>query len=251
LYPRSTVAGALAAFGTAAHPAVPLLLSSSRLKADQDHDTGWKIQLAVAAKIIAPESTNALAPLIEDLGSSKPYIRQQTIYALGRLGTNAVEETPALLKCLSHPDSQTRIDATEALGNIGVASDEFIIRLGENLSHTNHFVADAALSVLGRFASASKLAFETIIKRAISSPIDRDVRRQAKYTLIDIARRDLKFLLESLDDSDVAVRSGALKVFYDLERGVPESIPKLQQLATNDPDASVRSLAVDVLRQQQ
>jgi hypothetical protein len=85
----------------------------------------------------------------------------------------------------------------------------------------------------------------------MSSPVASDVREQTKYRLIDIARRDPTFLLQCLDDSDAGVRSGALKVFYDLARDVPESIPKLRQLTTNDPDTSVRSLADDVLRLQQ
>jgi hypothetical protein len=33
----------------------------------------------------------------------------------------------------------------------------------------------------------------------------------------------------------------------DLERLIPESVPKLRELAASDPDANVRSLANDVL----
>jgi hypothetical protein len=84
----------------------------------------------------------------------------------------------------------------------------------------------------------------------MSSPVERDVRQQSKWALINVSRDDPTFLLECLDDPDAGVRSGAISVFYDLARIVPQSIPKLRQLTANDPDPSVRSLAADILRLQ-
>jgi hypothetical protein len=37
-------------------------------------------------------------------------------------------------------------------------------------------------------------------------------------------------------------------VFHDLERRVPQAIPKLQALAEKDPDPDVRSRAADILK---
>ncbi len=129
-------------------------------------------------------------------------------------------------------------------------SDEIIIALGENISHANQFAAQEAEAALGQFASRSKLAFVTLIKKAICGGIGGQDLQQSKYYLINISRDDPKFMLECLDDSDAKVRLGALIVFYDLVRGVPEAIPKLRELATNDPDANVRSRAADVLQLQ-
>jgi HEAT repeat protein len=65
---------------------------------------------------------------------------------------------------------------------------------------------------------------------------------------MNISRADPTFLLQCLDDPDDQVRSGALMVFHDLERRVPQAIPKLQALAEKDPDPDVRSRAADILK---
>lgn len=243
---RDGIAAALGEFGDAARPVLPALQVASR-----NPYSSLRLQSAVAIKRIAPNMPESLAPLIRDLESSELGNKQQTIYALERLGTNAIDAVPALMKCLSHPNAQTRTDATRCLRSMGVTSDEFIALLGQNLSHTNHFVSDEALSTLVGLARSSKAAFVTALRVALGGPVGRDVRQQAKYGLINVSRVDPTFLVECLDDSDSKVRSGALKVFYDLARGVPASIPKLQRLATSDPDGSVKSLAADVLRMQQ
>lgn len=250
LYGRSSIAGALATFGKQAGCVVPLLLTDCQREIKPHNDNGWRIQLAIAAKTIAPENHETLAPLFKDLESPAMFVRQQTISALGRLGTNGLDAVPALLNCLSNANTQTRIDATEALNNIGVTSDAFTMALGENLSCPNSFMAGDAESTLGKLAMNSKLAFVTLIKKGVCGGIGRDESQQARWALVNISRADPKFMLECLDDSDADVRLGALMVFYDLERGVPQSIPKLREMAANDPDAGVRRQATNVLQLQ-
>jgi len=250
LYGRSSIAGALACFPKQSRPIAPLLLSDCEREAEHHWDNRWRINLTLAVKAIAPDMPGTLNPLLKDLDASQAGMRQQTIYALGRLGTNGLDAVPALLKCLSHPDSQTRIDATRALDEIGVTSDEFIADLGDNLSCTNHFMSQEAEGTLAKLANHSKLAFVMLIKKGVCGQISRDDRFQAKWSLVNISRDDPKFLLECLDDSEPAVRSGALVVFYDLARGVPQAIPKLRALSTSDPDPEVRSWAADVLKLQ-
>jgi len=89
-----------------------------------------------------------------------------------------------------------------------------------------------------------------LIKKGVGGQVSYDTRSQAKWSLINISRDDPKFLLECLDDPDAPVRSGALIVFYDLARSVPEAVPKLRELSKSDPDQDVRSQAADVLRLQ-
>ncbi len=242
---RDGIADALASFGEAARPALPLLLTAS-----QSQYFYLREKAAVAVKKIAPERTNSLATLIQDLNNREPGYRQQAVYTLGRLGTNGAEAVPALMECLSHPDTQTRIDAARALNKIGVTSDEFISAMGENLSCTNYFMAGEARETLARFAPTSRLAFVTLIKRGVRGPVSRDVRFQAKWALVQASRQDATFLLDCLDDSDVALRSGSLAVFYELAQRVPQAIPKLKELARHDPDPSVRNLAAEVLKLQ-
>ena len=81
----------------AARSALPVLLAASH-----GQDLNLRREAAVAAKIVAPDNSEALVPLIKEINYTEDY-RQPAIYALGQLGTNALPAVPALLKCLDHP----------------------------------------------------------------------------------------------------------------------------------------------------
>lgn len=242
-YVRASTADALSTFGTNALPTIPILLSG-----EEDKDANTRAHIAVAIKKIAPQTPNALEPVIRNLEHGDAC--QQTLYILGTLGTNGVDAMPVLVKCLRSRDAQVRTDTEQCLQKIDRFSDEIIVALGENLSYTNEFTAGEAIPTLYQFASRSRLAFITLLKNGLFGSHPRDYRQQAKYKLIDVSREDPTFMIECLDDPDAQVRSGALIVFYDLARGVPSSIPKLRELAASDPDDDVRSRAADVLKLQ-
>lgn len=240
---RAEVADALSTFGTNAVSAIPILLSGQ-----QDTDANARAHIAVAIKKISPDTVHALDPVIQNLEHGNSC--QQTLYILGTLGTNGMEALPALLKCLRYSDAQIRTDTERCIQNLNCFSDEIIEALGENLSHANEFVMGEAYATLGKFAGRSKLAFVTLMRMGMFGNHSQDWRFQAKWSLITVSREDAIFMLQCLDDPDVQVRQGALIVFYDLERGVPQAIPKLRELAANDPDSDVRSRAADVLKLQ-
>ena len=240
---RSSIAGLLAGFGDRARSMVPLLMADSRSHEIPGNRLDWKIGLASAAKKIAPDITNTLAPLIEDLGSNDDGIQQRMIRGLGALGTNGIDAVPALLNFLTNNATQIRCDAIEALDAIKVKSDTYIANLAHIVSDTNYFVAHDSQSSLCTLAADSQLAFNTVLKYAISAHIDNDVQEQAKWRLRDISRKNTKFLVNSLDNPDPAVRSGALVVFYHLNQCVRESFDKLFWMESHDPDSATRALA--------
>jgi hypothetical protein len=146
---------------------------------------------------------------------------------------------------LHNPERSVRDQAELCVQNINFCSEEVIDALGENLS------LGEAYPTLGKFAGRSKYAFITLVKKGVCSPVSKDVQQQSKWMLIGVSQKDPTFMLECLEDSDPDVRAGALRVFYELERGIPSSIPKLRQMATNDPAPFVRDLAARVFRLQQ
>jgi HEAT repeat protein len=240
---RAEVADALSTFGTNAVSAIPILMSGQ-----QDPDANARAHIAVAIKKIAFDTPHALDPLIHNLEHGNNC--QQTLYILGTLGTNGMEALPALLNCLRFGDAQVRTDTERCIQNLDCFSDDIIEALGENLSYNNEFTWGEAYSTLGKFAGRSKLAFVTLIKKGLLGNHSKDWRFQAKWALITVSREDASFMLQCLDDPDAQVRSGALLVFHDLERSVPQAIPKLRELAEKDPAPDVRSRAADVLKLQ-
>jgi HEAT repeat protein len=240
---RSSIAGLLAGFGDKAGFMVPSLMQDSRSKDLPINRPGWKIALAVSAKKIAPENTNALSSLLDDFDSCDGGTQQQRFRAFGELGTNGLDAVPTMLKFLANDTTQLRCDAIEALDAVGVKSDTYIADLAKIVSDTNYFVAHYSQASLCTLAADSQLAFNTVLKDAISAHVDNDVQEQAKYRLLDISRKDPKFLVSSLDSPDPAVRSGALVIFYPLNQCVRESFRKLERMSHEEPDSAIRALA--------
>jgi HEAT repeat protein len=114
---RVEVAGSLAAFGSRARSALPLLMADSLLE-NAPHDNRWRISLCLAAKTIAPDMPETMAPLLKDLDSSDQMIRVDTIQCLESYsdrGGNCAEVIPKLRQMETNdPDSNIRSDA----GNI-------------------------------------------------------------------------------------------------------------------------------------
>ena len=240
---RFGVADALSTFGTNAVSAIPLLLSGL-----QDPDPQARAHIAVAIKKIAPNTPHALDPVIQNLENGEAC--QQTLYILGTLGTNGMEALPGLLKCLRSGSIYDRPPAERCILKLDCFTDEKIEALGENLSHPNELTYGETYATLGKFADRSQLAFAILLKQGLLGNHTEDWRVQVRFPLMNISRADPTFLLQCLDDPDAQVRAGALMIFHDLDRRVSQAIPKLRELAANDPDPDVRSCAADVLKLQ-
>ena len=239
---RGGIAQALATFGNAARPALPLLLAESK-----NPYFDLRLHASIAVRTIAPDITNALAAPIRDLSSPEGGVRQRTLWALRNLGTNAVDALPALIHCLSHPDGQTQLDAQTCIEQMGMFSDEVLANLSTNALGGNRFVAGNAVDILARQARHSHAAFAALLK--VVKPSGNEAQEQAKYKLIDLARQDPKFVLLSLEDPEATLRQQALAVLYDLAVTVPDSVPILVRLL-NDTHAPVRAFAGKVLHRQ-
>jgi hypothetical protein len=248
---RSSIAGMLAEFGNESRSMVPLFIKDSHGKDLPINRPGWKIALAVAAKKIAPENTNALSALIDDFESCDGGTQQQRFRAFAELGTNGIDAVPVMLKFLTNDTTQIRCDDIEALNAIGVNSDEYIHNLSQIVGDTNVFVSQYSQSALCTLATNSQLAFEATLKYAVSAHVDRDeVQTQAIYRLAEISGKNPKFLVKCLDNPDPAIRSGALVVFFNVHQCVRESFDKLFLMSAKEPDAAIRTLADVVFHQQ-
>jgi hypothetical protein len=238
---RSSIAGALVVFPNQSRSMIPLMLADCDVNT-KDQWNQCRINLTIAIKAIDPDFPSALNPLLKDLNNPNGGVRQQTINALGRLGTNGYEAVPALLKCLFHSDRQTRIDAIEALNKIGVDSDEYINALGKNLSFSNEYVVGHAEETLVALAGRSELAYNTIVGSG-----------HATFLLGDAMQTNTPALLRGLESKDQKVRLGTLEIFNEFRTPtarphmVPEALPKLRELSTSDSDPKVRERAADML----
>jgi len=122
--------------------------------------------------------TTAYKPVSNDLESaphlSEPFVRvwsvQETVAdALGRIGADAV---PAIIKALSHPDVEVRVQATHALALIGSRAEAAVPELARLLSDDNEEVRRGAARALGQIGPAASSAIPQLL-RLMEKPISR------------------------------------------------------------------------------
>ncbi|HEY5311437.1 MAG TPA: HEAT repeat domain-containing protein [Pirellulales bacterium] len=96
---------------------------------------------------------------------SEPFIRvwsvQETVAdALGRIGGDAV---PALVKALSHPNAEVRVQATHALALIGSRAKPAVPELSRLLGDDNQEVRRGAARALGQIGPAAGSAVPALL----------------------------------------------------------------------------------------
>jgi HEAT repeat protein len=105
---------------------------------------------------------------------SEPFARawsvQETVAdALGRIGGDAV---PAIIKALSHPDVEVRVQATHALALIGSRAAAAVPDLARLLSDESEEVRRGAARALGQIGPAASSAIPQLL-RLMEAPITR------------------------------------------------------------------------------
>jgi hypothetical protein len=118
------VAGALAAIGADAVPALAQVLVDGDVRKD-DHSVYGKLYPAVFAlsKIGAP-ARGAVSALVCVLGDANHHVRERAAVTLGAIGPDAGEAVSALIVALDDQDWEVRSNAAWALGRIGRAAEQ-------------------------------------------------------------------------------------------------------------------------------
>jgi HEAT repeat protein len=179
------------------------------------------------------QGTPALVNLLTDLRT--PRLHDDLIDALAALGPPAVS---FLAEALKEPSDGIRLDALEALGEIG--NDEAVAVLAQALDRASSTVQRAAAEALSRIDSSAALR---ALARALAN--DRlDIRETARARLGEVeASRAISALAAVLDDEDRSVHRAAIDALGSLG---PAAVPALAQ-ALDNADAGVRGLAATAL----
>lgn len=87
---------------------------------------------------------------IEDDDRIQPRGRHNVLYILGRLGKNATESVPHIIKYLNDKNPDTRAVAANALGKIGAETENSIPYLVKLLYDDERWVKQSAITALKR-----------------------------------------------------------------------------------------------------
>ena len=240
-YEAAGIADALANFGSAAKLAVPGLLA-----AGTSHDPYVRTRVAAALQRIAPDTPDALQPLMRNLRASPTMVRQQALWALEQLGTNGAPALPVLVsRSLRDPIPEVRVIALRCVAKIGLIDDAVLAGISKNATNSNYNVATEAVETLARFARRSQGAFVALLSAKPHSPVSA-ARGSAGMQLELISHQDPNFLVHCLAYEDSLLRCYAMKVLYAMEERIPAAVPSLVH-ALQDADPDVRAAATNCL----
>lgn len=172
--------------------------------------------------------------LMEALESPEPSIRKNAAFALGSMGSEAVEAIPALFSALTTWEQTDRIDAALALHQIALASPDNLNRvlaeLETALGDQSASVRQGATVGLGLFGAAATPAIDPLIA-TLQDP-DEEVRVGAAIALKRIGAPAIPALTAALTHENAQVRA---KAAFALGRINAAAMPKVAAtLETSD-----------------
>lgn len=252
---RVAAAGAIGAFGPKASEVVEELIRCHR----DDKDSGVVLSCSLALADIGKPS---VPHLIDELGNSRPDVRNRTAFILGKIGAAAHDAIPNLIELLADDDSVRGI-AAEAILRIGPreealetliphlesedpevrgmvaltvskirnAAGRALSKIRELLDDENPRMRRDAVMAIGNFGSEAYQCIAAVKVRLEDE--DQQVRRSAVYALSEISSDStdvLPHLTTALDDEDPGVRSAAAVAIGHFGPAATDLVPKLIRL---------------------
>ncbi len=215
------------------------------LRESTEDEAPYECQVIESLWEIAPGNENAIAALVELIGSTED---ENTYYpvadTLRKIGTGNEAAITRLVELLDSTEDEytpwTRIQAAESLGDIGSGNETAIAALVELLGSTqDESTRMAAADSLGKIEPGNQTAIAAL-EELLDSTQDEDIRRQAAYSLGKIepgnqtAITALVELLGSTQDEDIRRQAA-----YSLEKigtGNETAITRLEELLDSTED---------------
>jgi HEAT repeat protein len=164
--------------------------------------------------------------------------------ALSKIGTNAL---PVLTKALQSPETETRGQATRALGTIRAPRDEIVPLLLKMLKDSEPGCRVQAAQILGTSALPNPTIVAGLVGALNDSAID--VRVAAVQGLRQghrMAASAVPDLIRCLDDSSPVVRQSSAEALGAFGPAARQALPRLARVA-DDTDERVRVAATGAI----
>ncbi len=185
------------------------------LKASGDQNAGIAVP---AGGGLSKFGTNALPFLATALESPQTETRRQATRALGTIHAPRDEIVPLLLKMLNDKDGVVRVQAVQALGMSGLPNPTMVAGLVGVLSDPATEVRIAAIRALTQGHRMAARAVPDLVKCLDdNSPLVRQAAAEALGTFGTPAKSTLPRLTQAADDKDEKVRVAATGAIAKIE----------------------------------
>lgn len=192
------------------------------------------VRKAVVIALDSRRDSAAARSLLLAVTDDDPEVRMLATEALGKTGS--AEHAEAIIPLLDDEDLWVRASAARALGRIG--ADRFGAVLADHLKQATDIFLLALVDVVG--AAAVREALEPLL--ALTAHDDHEVRKTVLSALSSYDWASVRpAVLSHVSDPHWSVRKAATEIL--MHRRDPATDLLLEQMATDDPDPTVRQAA--------
>ena len=194
----------------------------SQIRFLKNKDSRVRSRAAENLARLGAEAKFAILPLRQRLRDADPQVRCRAATALGEIGSAAVEE---LIHALALPDRNVRREAVWALGKIGPEALPAVGALARALSHRDATVRKGAARALGLLGRWARPAIPFLI--AALSDTDLFFSRLAAWALGMIGAPAVAALVGALGHADKYVQREAAWALGQIGPDAAAAVPKL------------------------
>jgi HEAT repeat protein len=228
---RLQVIRALGSIGEKAEKAV------SELQSQLDPDFAIQLEIVRSLGKLGNISASAVPGISALLQGEN--IQLLALESLGRIGADAKEAMPEIIKKLEHSDPVIRAQAIQSLD--AVCDDHTLLfsYLREGLNDTSPWVRQAACGALSKLGTDASEAFPKLFA-LLDSDLD---WRKSLEALRRLNPKSTHHLIQALENKETSVRLFACEVLGRMGNTASDAIPALKERAQKDDYPFVRRQA--------
>jgi HAD superfamily hydrolase (TIGR01484 family) len=211
--------------------------------ADKDSYICWQ-----AVSYICRFGPVAISPLTEALGNINSDIRKHAAHALSRIGTDAADAAPALIRLIDDPNSDVQANVVYALGKIGIAGEGVVDALIKVLGHRDSKLRWRAAYALGKIGPVRNQVVPALVR--LTEDRYSKVRWHSVSALGKIGPvtdEVLPAITKAAEDKNLDVRRHAIKQLAKIGPDAAYAAPVLVRILENDSSIDIRANAAYAL----
>jgi HEAT repeat protein len=149
---------------------------------------------------------------------------------------------PVILQACRDPDADVRTYGFYAIGRVDARADEGVVgTLIAGMSDTSVQVRRAVASSMGSLDPFPNTCTPHLV-RMLADP-DEKVRKFTFSAVADLGRDAMGSLIRNIDSKDEKMRVAVINVLAQIGEPAKSTLPKLRQIAREDPNEEARSAA--------
>jgi len=148
---------------------------------------------------------------------------------------------PIILQACRDPDVDVRVYGYYAIGRVDARAEGVVSALIDGMIDTSVQIRRAVTSSMGSLDPFPNTCLPHLVKLLIDP--DEKTRKLAFAAVSDMGRDAMGSLIRNIDSKNDKMRLAVINVMAQIGEPAKSALPKLRQIAREDPDEAMRSAA--------